>query len=579
MTDVALSPAEQAAEEAWLQLQAALDHRSSFVFEAGAGAGKTHSLIKALTRIIEREGRELLRRQCQVACITFTNVARDQIIEQTDGHPVVYCETTHAFAWALISPFQKRLRELVPMLPAWEPHLERLAQLQTFPVEYALGRRSVEDGKALLHHDDIFPLLIKMLPGRKFRNLLTSRFPIILIDEYQDTDADLVAAFREHLLDQPGGPQIGFFGDHWQKIYGEGCGSIDAPDLLRIGKKANFRSKRRIVEVLNRIRPDLAQEINDLSSDGVVRVFHTNGWRRGNRQTRNHWQGDLPADEARSAVAKVKELLVEDGWDLRADATKILMLTHRGLATEMGYASLPSVFRYNDAFTRKANDHIAYFVDHLEPAARAFLDKKFGAMLVALDARAPTITRPAEKAHWASTMRDLCDLRLAGTVGDVIRHLQASGLPMLSDAVMRTEAELAAAERGEEEPSRRLSELKKLHAVPYREIIALSAYLSGHSPFETKHGVKGDQFENVLVVFGRGWNEYDFNALLEWGSNPPQGPALDAYERYRNLFYVVCSRPRTRLALLFSHLLSDLALGTLEKWFEGNPIADIGGEL
>jgi DNA helicase-2/ATP-dependent DNA helicase PcrA len=54
---------------------------------------------------------------------------------------------------------------------------------------------------------------------------------------------------------------------------------------------------------------------------------------------------------------------------------------------------------------------------------------------------------------------------------------------------------------------------------------------------------------------------------------------LHAYERYRNLFYVVCSRPKARLALLFSHLLSDLALGTLQKWFEGNPIMDIGGEL
>ena len=138
----------------------------------------------------------------------------------------------------------------------------------------------------------------------------------------------------------------------------------------------------------------------------------------------------------------------------------------------------------------------------------------------------------------------------------MIAHLSSTGLPILSDAVVRHERELSEALAGGEPLTGRVDELHKLHAVRYREIIALCEYLDGHSPFETKHGVKGDQFENVLVVFGRGWNDYDFNLYLKMAGNPSLiGTRTAAYERYRNLFYVAVSRPKRRLALVFTHLL------------------------
>ena len=92
--------------------------------------------------------------------------------------------------------------------------------------------------------------------------------------------------------------------------------------------------------------------------------------------------------------------------------------------------------------------------------------------------------------------------------------------------------------------------------------------------------MKGDQFENVLVVFGRGWNEYDFNAYLGMAKNPAQIAAkAAAYERYRNLFYVAVSRPKRRLALLFTQKLDSSAMATLTDWFGQHPILDIGPTL
>jgi DNA helicase II / ATP-dependent DNA helicase PcrA len=572
------NPATAAAAAAWEALKSCLDDGSSFVFEAGAGAGKTYSLIASLRYILQYRVRELQRTHQQVACITYTNIARDTIIAQTDGDPAIYCDTTHAFAWMLVSPFQKRLRELIRTLPGWADRIQELDAANITTVGYALGRRSIEDGTANLHHDDIFPVFIELMQSAKFRNAVASRFPLILVDEYQDTNAKLVDCLKEQFIGKPYAPQFGFFGDHWQKIYGDGCGSITHDALKRIDKKANFRSAKPIVDSLNLIRPELAQAVKDPTAPGEVYVFHTNGW-RGGRLTANHWQGDLPADEAARALRRVRTELESIGWDFAGD-TKVLMLTHRALATEMGYSSMRTVFKFNDSFARKANEVIAYFHEHLEPAARAYLAKRFGKMFEAIDAERPIMNGPADKARWADAMRRLCELRDTGTVGDVITYLSSTNLPILSDAVLRQEKALAEALASGEPLTGRVKELHALHAVSYKEIIALCEYLDGHSPFETKHGVKGDQFENVLVVFGRGWNEYDFNRYLLMAGNPSLiGNQAEDYERYRNLFYVAVSRPKRRLALLFTHRLELGAMTTLAKWFAGHPIRDIGQAL
>ena len=86
----AISPAEQASLRALETMYRCLDERRSFRLEAGAGAGKTYSLVKALQYLIDRDKRELMRRHQQIACITFTNVARDEIIARTDRSPSVF---------------------------------------------------------------------------------------------------------------------------------------------------------------------------------------------------------------------------------------------------------------------------------------------------------------------------------------------------------------------------------------------------------------------------------------------------------------------------------------------------------
>lgn len=576
----AQNPAEAAAQAALSGVLACIDQRNSFRLEAGAGAGKTYTLIKALRRVIETNGSDLLRRGGQVACITFTNVAKDEIEARTDRHPVVRSDTIHGFAWSLLRDYQLELRRLVTEIdPQRAEELAGLGGVGSRRIDYDLGFWRIREDAITLRHDDIPALLVKCLDNAKFRNLLVTRYPVLFIDEYQDTNADFVEAIKVHFLGQPKSPLIGFFGDHWQKIYGNGCGKADHAALTPIDKEANFRSVKAVVDVLNNMRPMLPQMVRDPDAPGEARVFHTNAW-QGQRRTGAHWSGDTSPEAARSYLQLLRERLEAEGWDFAPDKTKILMLTHNGLAAEQGYASIPPIFSNNDAFIKKEDPHIAFLADQLEPAVAAYQQHRFGEMLAAFASDAPRIRNRGDKLAWVKTMDGLVALRETGTIGDVIDAVRASGLLQLPDAAEEREVALTAAGQVavEGEPST-ITRLRKLRTVPYAEMIALDRFIDGHTPFQTKHGVKGLEFENVLVVIGRGWNHYNFEQMLAWSDGGPPPDKLEFYERNRNLFYVACSRPQRRLAVLFTQLLGAQALNTLNSWFKTENLVALPGEV
>ena len=568
------NPAEEASQRALERVHHCLDRKESFLVEAGAGAGKTYTLVKALQFLINRHRHTLPQRHKQIACITFTNVAKDEIEARTDRSPLIHCNTIHAFCWSLIAGFQKQLRDRLPEFKHWPEKLAEAGELGDRRVEYELGHRSINDSRISIHHDDVLLLTIALMEHSKFRRILTNRYPIILIDEYQDTDTGWIESIKQHFLGSNDAPQFGFFGDHWQKIYGNGCGRIDHFGLTVIGKEANFRSVAIIVDCLNRMRPELPQFVVDPDAQGDIRIFHTNAW-AGERRAGGHWGGDLPPEAAEHALQTVLDRLDREGWDLSPETTKILMLTHRVLAGRQGYPSIPEIFAFNESFTNKENPHIAYFADALEPACEAYVRRKHGEMFRSLGSKVPAIRAHDDKRQWSEAMDRLIELRDGATVGDVMDHLLAVRRPRVPDAVERRERELREfdPDAGDEIP-RPLKELHDLRAVAYQEIIALCRYLSGHSPFETKHGVKGAEFENVLVVVGRGWNRYNFNQMLELAADPHAIPAnkQDAFERNRNLFYVTCSRPKKRLAVLFTQRLTPPALQTVNDWFGSDTV-------
>ena len=572
---VTLSPAEAAAEGAQDQVFECISDRRNFRLEAGAGAGKTFSLVKALQQIIQQEGGRLIRRHQKVACITYTNVATREVTKRTDGHPAVQASTIHSFCWELCKNFQSILRNEVLRISRLNEKIEVAGGMRGQRIVYDLGHQRVTETEIQLHHDDVLKLMVALLEYPKFRKILTGRFPVLFIDEYQDTDAEFADSLIRNFVDEGEGLLIGLFGDSWQKIYRTGTGAIEHDNLQPIGKKANFRSVPAVVDVLNRIRPDLPQEVSDSAATGTVKVYHSNDF-AGRRQSGGHWGGELPSEVAHAYLAKLREQLTSSGWDFSPTKTKVLMLTNSVLAAEQNYSQILRVFDFPDSLLKKEDPHIAFLVDTVESACAAFAAGKFGEMLLVIGRKVGRVTNVEEKRAWATDMRRLVELRQTGTIGEVIDLLQQTRRPRLPEAVLRNERRLAEAKREEIDETRVLRQIEKLRLLPYSELISVAAFINNHTPFSTKHGVKGAEFENVLVVLGRGWNQYNWNQFLEWFPDRYPANKKDSYERNRNLFYVVCSRPKRNLVLLFTQELSKRALVTLEGWFGAENIGALG---
>ncbi len=92
------------------EIKSCITQKQSFVLEAGAGSGKTWCLVESLKYIIENNGIDLTKNNKKIACITYTNVAANEIMERIDNNPLVYVGTIHNFLWAMIGRYTEDLK-------------------------------------------------------------------------------------------------------------------------------------------------------------------------------------------------------------------------------------------------------------------------------------------------------------------------------------------------------------------------------------------------------------------------------------------------------------------------------------
>lgn len=562
------SPAVVAARQAQARLDECLGNGQNFRLEAGAGAGKTYSLVAALKKIIDENGPTLIQAGQQVACITYTEIARQEIANEIEEHPAILVNTIHGFGWAFISRFQKTLRELVAAHESYKETIETAGGIRDQQIDYNLGFFGIDEKRITLNHDDVPRFLAVMLANAKFKRIFRSLYPVLFIDEYQDTDPLVMSALSEHFFTPGGGPVVGLFGDHWQTIYQKDHALLDLPNIEGIDKGSNFRSVPAIVDVLNRLRPELVQEVNDVDGQGEARFFHTNGF-TGERVDSRNGKQELPTGAHTAAVERVRQTLEAEGWDFDPTKTKILMLTHNAIAAERGYPNLARIFDRNEAFAKKDDAAIAFLADTVEPICAAYTAGNFGEMF-RLMGGIPTIRKTADKAQWQADMNALIEIRENGNIGELIDHLKATRRPRLADRVASQEDDIAklGPELTEDEP-KSLKRYRELRKVPYRELVAVTEFINGFTPFATQHSVKGAEFENVLVILSGGWNHYNWPQFLELlTTGKITNKNTGGFHRCRNLFYVAASRPKKRLAVLATQALGGAAMEAVTQLFE-----------
>lgn len=138
------------------------------------------------------------------------------------------------------------------------------------------------------------------------------------------------------------------------------------------------------------------------------------------------------------------------------------------------------------------------------------------------------------------------------TLREIVRTIAGSGLFDVPEA-LRISACLtdpgAARESGEADArdEAALAVARFLDA-PFSQVEPLARYLAGKARFDTHHGVKGLEFDRVMVVIDDAESRgFQFKYERLFGGEPTGDKAIEATRR---LFYVTCSRAKQSLAVV-----------------------------
>lgn len=91
-------------------LHQAIDNKTNFIYEAGAGAGKTYALKESINHILDNHSSILSKKNQKILCITFTNLAANDLIKRIGNTELVEIGTIHEKFWSIISLQQNALK-------------------------------------------------------------------------------------------------------------------------------------------------------------------------------------------------------------------------------------------------------------------------------------------------------------------------------------------------------------------------------------------------------------------------------------------------------------------------------------
>jgi DNA helicase-2/ATP-dependent DNA helicase PcrA len=599
------------------------DPRSFFLF-AGAGSGKTRTLVNAL-RYIRVTFRDSLRlRGRQVAVITYTNAACDEIIRRTEYDQLFVVRTIHSFAWQQIQGLNSDMREwlreslrreIVELeeeekngRPGTKASISRLAQIDSKGLRlerldqikaFTYNPNGDNRERNSLNHSEVIKIFSSFLQDKPLmQRLLVEKFPFILIDESQDTHRSLVDAL---LIVQQAHKErfsLGLIGDTMQRIYADGKDRIEdeIPDGWAVPeKKLNHRCPKRVVRLINKIRSSADEHMQEPRDDAIE------GWAR-----LFVFPADTPDKPAlEQKIRKCMAKITADPLWNEIDKCKILTLEHHMAARRMKFEklfeALASVDEFRTSFLDGSFGPTRLFTHSVLPLVTAQRNgDRFTATRIVRELspllskeRLKASQKPADQLRAAqAAINHLMALWAAGepSCGQVLESIVETNLFDVPD---RLKAALAArmAPAGEmkpddekaDPPSNDMLALLEFLECPFLMIEPYAAYVAREASYDTHQGVKGLEFDRVMVLMddseARGFM-FGYDKLL--GAKAPTQSDLknrkegkdNSIERTRRLFYVTCSRARTSLALVaYTESQSAVERHALANgWFDQNEI-------
>lgn len=530
-----------------------LDETKSFLVEAGAGSGKTWTLIESLRHLLRTKEIQFRKRNQQIVCITYTNVAKYEIHERISRHELVLVATIHEFLWSVIKNFQTELKIVILESGDFGKDLTKEQIEAAFLIEaidYSQHGRNLLKGH--ITHDDVIRYSCDIFSKyKKIANIVSKKYPVIFIDEYQDTEERVVKLLLDNLLSVQGeNLVIGFFGDSMQKIYNQGVGAINDERLKKITKNENYRCSKSVISLLNLIRPTLQQVPSGKNLDGEIFFINCNN--KLNDPSNLH-----------DVISYLKE---KKKWNIEPENFKVLMLTHKVIATQLYYLDLLNVFSARSAFGRdqlynKEDRFSDFLFNSIEKICSAYEQKDYSTFIGLIGNEKCALKFHSNKEDIKRLMDGLIIAREQKTIQEVCNYIYENEILQKPKKIQDFE-EKNLIDSQDESINNNKKFYEDLMKIPYQQVIKLGSFIEDETPFSTKHGVKGAEYQNVLVVIDdSSWNQYNFNSVFSGATTKTQ------YQRSLNLFYVCCSRAKDKLAVLSLSKIENSGLANIQTWF------------
>ena len=591
--------------------------RKSFFLFAGAGSGKTYSLVLLLKKIHNRIGKDLLLQGKNIAVITFTNAATDEIMNRLDYSSIFHISTIHSFVWDVIKHYQTDIRSLYcqhlseeittlgkklndtknKTTKTYLSNQEKLNDLnERFEKAKTIERFIYNPNGSnpeynALKHAEVIKISAQMIKNTPMlQRIIAQKYPILLIDESQDTKKELVDAFFEIQKNFPSIFTLGLLGDQKQRIYTDGKENIES--IIPAGwekpiKRMNYRSGRRIIRLANSIGKDIdihaEQCPREEANDGFVRLFIVK-----QREDQNK-------DEVEQNIRQIMfKQTTDEKWVGEVADVKTLTLEHMMAARRLGFAdffaSFNKVSKYQMTFLQGTVSELEFFTKEVLPIVKSINEGGRQALEI-LKEYSPLLSRQNKDKPYELYLRcrdaatRLTDLVNGNkTIRVVTEEIIKSQLLKVPD-VIRQASSMKTIELDETiaEDTRAWVEVMDL---PISVIHKYDEYVNQKSQFDTHQGVKGLEFDRVMVIiddseakgflfsydklFGvKGLSDADKKNLREGKET--------SIERTQRLFYVTCTRAKNALAVvMYTYAPENVREEAINKgWFEESEIINI----
>lgn len=581
-----------------------LDNPKSFFLFAGAGSGKTRSLVEALKRFRENNIVRLKKNGQKIAVITYTNAACDEIKSRLEFDLAFHVSTIHSFAWDMINPYTHDIRNwLAANLEAeiadltdkqsraksttTRTYKDRAKKIElknnrlnllpsTNKFTYNPNGYNIE--KDSLNHEEVIKITAYFVQNKPLmQSILVRKYPILLIDESQDTKKELVDAFFEVQEKQSANIVLGLFGDTMQRIYTHGKIDLgqNIPDTWAKPEKIiNYRCPKRVITLINKIRSGADDQTQEpyKDNDGCVRLFIVDVSNPVNKVT---VESDI--------TARMAELTDDQLWEDTSQASvKILTLEHHMAANRGGFSDFfDPLYRVNKLKTGLLDGKlsgVSLFAKQVLPLVKAKQTGDEFTVSKIMKENSPIIKKDALK-NSAKSLEEITKAKDAVNalyslwsgdadpyLNEVLKEVLNSGIFLIPDTLLpianrlNEDQKSAAEEHAEElENDPVIEAWDTALQCKFSQFEKYVRYISDESRFGTHQGIKGLQFPRVMVILdddeARGFM-FSYDKLF--GAVEPTATDLKNLEegketsidRSRRLFYVTCSRAEESLAIV-----------------------------